>query len=78
MIEIEKVLLKVFPGLELTGNISELKMGDIPEWDSLGNFNLLMEIENHFEIRFDIDELESLDSIKAIYDSIAKAKNDSK
>ena len=78
MIEIEKVLLKVFPGLKLTGNISELKMGDIPEWDSLGNFNLLMEIENHFEIRFDIDELESLDSIKAIYDSIAKAKNDSK
>ena len=33
--------------------ISKLKIGDFPQWDSLGNFNLLLEIEKQFSCRID-------------------------
>lgn len=37
--------------------------GDFPEWDSLGHLNLLTELEEKFNITFDMDETMSIQSI---------------
>ncbi|ABO88338.1 putative acyl carrier protein [Aeromonas salmonicida subsp. salmonicida A449] len=34
-----------------------LGLGSFPEWDSLGHFNLLLLIEQHFAVRFEPQEL---------------------
>ena len=41
----------------------ELRMGVIDEWDSLGNLNLLLAIENEFSIRLTTEQLSSIDSL---------------
>ena len=46
--------------------------GNIPEWDSLGHFNYLMEIEQEYEIRFtpqEISELKTISKIKNALDA---------
>ena len=48
-------------------------MGDFDEWDSLGNFNLILAIETQYEIQFDMDELENLTSIASITKAIENA-----
>ena len=41
-------------------------MGDIQEWDSMGNFSLLLNIEKFYKIRFTMEEMSDLKSIKNI------------
>jgi acyl carrier protein len=69
---IRKVILKTFNKSKIPKNISNLKIGDIKEWDSLGNFNLLLEIEQTFKIRFDLIEIENLKSVQAILKALKK------
>jgi acyl carrier protein len=44
-------------------SFEDLRMGTIEEWDSLGNLNLLLEVENEFSVRFSTAELSSIDSL---------------
>ena len=53
-------------------NFLDLKMSDIEEWDSLANMNVLMELENAYNIRFTIDEMTELNSITNIMSTIYK------
>jgi acyl carrier protein len=39
---------------------------DIPQWDSLGHATLACTLEHEFNIRFDIDELMALASVREI------------
>ena len=55
----------------------DLKMGDIEEWDSLANMNLLMELESIYNIRFTIDEMAQLNSISNIIKTMSKKINPS-
>ena len=48
-------------------------MGDFDEWDSLGNFNLILAIEQNFKIQFKIEDMEKLNSIKEIKKGIKNA-----
>ena len=41
-------------------------------WDSLMNMSILLEIENHFSISFDIAELQELESISSICTNLEK------
>ena len=41
----------------------ETSPGDFVEWDSLGHLNLLTELEQKFNISFDMDETMSIQSI---------------
>jgi acyl carrier protein len=43
---------------------------DIEPWDSLGHLQLIMEIEQRFDVRFHIDQIPNLTSLVAIEDAL--------
>jgi len=67
------ILKKTFKNSTIPEEIKDLKMGDFEEWDSLGNFNLILAIETEFQIQFDMDDLEKLTSISEIQKAIDNA-----
>jgi len=67
------VLVQTFKQSLIPEDIQDLKMGDFDEWDSLGNFNLLLALETEFQIQFDMDDLEKLTSISEIQKAIDNA-----
>ena len=75
-VTLREILIKTFKNSEIPDDISTLCMGDIEEWDSLGNFNLILALESHYQIQFDMNELETLNSImllqKAINNALSK------
>ena len=73
--KIEKIFIDVMGLSEELKNFSDLKMGDIEQWDSLANMNFLMELENKYNIRFSIDEMSQLSSISNITKTISKKTN---
>ena len=48
----------------------DLAAGDIPEWDSLGHVNLLMAVEEHFQVSFDVADAVDIESIADLIDTI--------
>ena len=70
--KIAEVLLKVFKKKFNKKNLLKLKIGDFKEWDSLGNFNLLLEIEKVFKLRFKPKDLSKITSINQIINYIKK------
>ncbi len=70
--KLEGVLKKVFKKEFNKKKISKLKIGDFKEWDSLGNFNLLLEIEKVFKLRFKPKDLSGITSINQIINYIKK------
>ena len=65
-VKLKKVLKKTFAKSTIPKNIDNLKLGDFKEWDSLGNFNLLLEIEKEFNYRFDTTKFSEMKSVKDI------------
>jgi len=61
---LQDVFVKTFPTAVIPDNFSDLRLGDFKEWDSLGNFNLLLAIEEMYEIRFDIEDMSALKSVQ--------------
>lgn len=39
---------------------------DLPEWDSLGHLNLMLALEEAFDVSFSVDEMADLVSVAAI------------
>ena len=72
--DLRPILFEVFPGITIPTDISTLKMGDIDPWDSLGNFNLLLAIEEHFDIHFAMEDLTEIKSLAQIIE-VLKARN---
>jgi acyl carrier protein len=73
IMNLRDILIKTFNNSVIPEEIKDLKMGDIDEWDSLGNFNLILAVETQYEIQFNMDELENLTSIAAIEEVIEDA-----
>ena len=46
------------------------RIDETQNWDSLTNMDLLLVIEKFFSIRFELDELQNLNSIKNIYENL--------
>ncbi len=64
----------VVPRDQVTDNFT---YGDVPEWDSMGHMNLMMALEEKFNIQITADTITNLVSIPAIISlSIGKNKND--
>ena len=64
--KLRDLMISTFKNSEIPEDISNLKMGDFHEWDSLGNFNLILAVEKNFNIQFDISDIENITSVKAI------------
>jgi len=64
--DIERILYEVFPIKKFSEEVEQLKYGDFKEWDSLGNFNLLLAVEEFYSIRFTPEEINTIRSIKQI------------
>lgn len=68
--DLRQILSEVFPSAKLPYEIEGLKMGDIIQWDSLGNFNLLLAIEESFDIRFSMNEISEIKSLREIIEAV--------
>ena len=71
---LKKCLKKTFSNFKIKKKIHLLKIGSLKEWDSLGNFNLLLEVEKVFNVRFKPSELETITSINQIINFLIKKK----
>lgn len=56
---------------ECPDDFETLKMGDLLEWDSLANMNILLSIEEHYGIRFSVKEMEEINSIEKMNKKIS-------
>lgn len=63
MEKIRAVMSKAFPNSEIPKDIEHLMYGSFDEWDSLGNFALLMLVEQEFGIEFSMKDLSEIRSI---------------
>lgn len=54
----------------------DLSIGDIPEWDSMGNLAVIARLESEFGIDFPMEELMNLTSVQEIIDKIERLKNE--
>jgi acyl carrier protein len=48
----------------------ELRIGVPPQWDSLGHMQLMVEIENEFNVRFQTHEIAGLETVEKIVGAI--------
>jgi len=51
----------------------DLMAGDIPEWDSLAHVNLLMAVEKHFNIVFDVGDAIDIESAGDLIDAVKRS-----
>ena len=70
--DIENILYEVFPVKKFPKKIEELKYEDFNEWDSLGNFNLLLAVEEFYNIRFTMEEITNIRSVKELLHALKR------
>ena len=70
--DLHELLKKQFPDEEIPNPYIELTVGSFPEWDSLGHYNLLLLIEESYGLRFTIEELSEMKTLKEITEVLAK------
>jgi len=71
MDELNKIFIQIFK--DETINISNVtNSSDIPNWDSLNNMHLIVAIEDHYDIRFELEEIQSLKNVGELYNCINK------
>ena len=63
---LRQILIDTFTKSNIPENIDDLKMGDFEEWDSIGNFNLILAVEQKYKVKFDMENLDTIKSIKDI------------
>lgn len=70
---LREILIDTFKNSSIPADIDDLKMGDFNEWDSLGNFNLIMAVERIYQLHFDIECIEKMTSVSEINKEIDNA-----
>lgn len=50
----------------------DLAAGDHPQWDSIGHVNLLMAVEQGFEVAFDVTDAIDIESVADLQDMVRK------
>lgn len=68
--ELKELLSEVFANSEIPETISNVEINDITEWDSMGNFNLLLAVEERFNIRFDLEEMSEIRSVPSLVEAL--------
>lgn len=68
---LEKVIREVFP-IEAETIDENWTSDDIPDWDSVGHLNLIMEIEKEFNIKIEIEEMFEVEKLGDIIPILQK------
>lgn len=68
--EIEKVFQIAFNSKVMI--TLETKKEDIPEWNSLNHLNLIVELEDNFNVNFTKDEIVKINSVKSLVEILTK------
>ncbi|ELN9096401.1 acyl carrier protein [Campylobacter coli] len=55
---------------------TNLSMNNCPEWNSLAHIDIIMSLEEEFEIKFDKEKLTELNSQNMLLKEIKKLKNE--
>ena len=68
--EIKKIIEKTFK--KKIKNILNLKVGSFNNWDSIAHLNLILNIEKKYKLRFTIDEITKMNSVKKIIETLKR------
>ena len=68
--KIKKAFKRVFPRQKIDKNFIKLKTGNVENWDSLRNLNLILENEKKFKIKFDAKVFSNIKSIQDLISNI--------
>lgn len=77
MEEIQSQVVKIFSEvLNVPSEIitADLSIGDIPEWDSMGNLAVIARLESELGIDFPVEDLMDLTSVRSIVDRISQLR----
>jgi acyl carrier protein len=66
---VKDVIVRTF---NVTADDSDLQMGVLPEWDSMGHMQLISELEGEFNVSFPAYDLANLVSVDAIASALQK------
>ena len=64
--DLATLLQKQFPDVAIPESFLDLSVGSLPDWDSLSHISLLLSIEEHYGIRFSLEEMEELNNMRNI------------
>lgn len=67
-LELKNLFKSVFPTADFSLQFEAFELNSFPEWDSLGNLNLLLRIEENLNFRFTSDEFSEVKSVKQLID----------
>lgn len=70
---LEKVIRNVFP-LDAETINENWTSDDIPEWDSVGHLDLIMEIEREFQVKIEVEEMFEVEKLGDIARILEKKK----
>lgn len=71
----EKVLEILKNTLELDSIDSECSQENCEKWDSMGQLNLVVELETEFDVSFEPEEIAEMTSVKKIVEMIKCKKS---
>lgn len=70
--QVVDVLVAVFDNVPRETFETKVGIESFPEWDSLANFNVLMAVEETFNVQFEVDEMAELKDLDAICSAVEK------
>ena len=73
--QIKKMMIDVFE-IELSLVTDEISQANTGQWDSLSHLNLIVEIEEEFDISFTPEQIGSMISLDLIMEEMKKHSND--
>ncbi len=71
--KVKEIIAQVL-GLDDTDIDRESSSRDIERWDSVSNINIVMSIEQEFDFRFNLGELDSIKNVGDIVDAVISHK----
>ena len=72
--DVNTIMKEIFKDQKLVIS-SDTRSSDIEKWDSLSNMHLIVAIEDHYKIRFALDEIQFLKNVGELYDCVSKYIN---
>ena len=63
-------------GVDESSLSNHISIGDLPEWDSVGNLAIIASLEQELQIEIPLEDLFELTSVESIIEEVNKLKQD--